>query len=36
VVQCVSVERRGLAIFGGSIILHAISLPIGGESTCPG
>jgi len=36
VVQCVSVERRGLAIFGGSIILHTISLPIGGESTCPG
>jgi len=35
VVQCVSVERRGLAFFGGSIILHAISRPVGGESACP-
>jgi hypothetical protein len=36
VVQCVSVERRGLAFLGGSIVLHAISRPIGGESACPG
>ena len=36
VVQCVSVERRGLAFFGGSIVLHAISRPVGGESACPG
>ena len=35
VVQCVSVERRGIVFFGGSIVLHSISRPIGGESACP-
>lgn len=35
VVQCIEVERRGLAFFGGSIVLHSISRPIGGESSCP-
>ena len=35
VVQCVEVERRGLAFFGGSIVLRALSRPIGSESSCP-
>jgi len=35
VVQCVAVERRGLALFGGSIVLRSIGRPIGGESACP-
>jgi hypothetical protein len=34
-VQCIEVERRGLAFFGGSILLHSISRPIGRESACP-
>ena len=36
VVQCVAVERRGLAFIGGSIVLHSISRPIPGEGSCPG
>jgi len=36
VVQCVAVERRGLAFLNGSIVLHAISLPISGLGSCPG
>lgn len=35
VVQCVAVERRGLAFLGGSIVLRSISRPIAGESVCP-
>ena len=35
VVQCVSVERRGLAVFGADIVLSAIGRPIKGDTSCP-
>jgi hypothetical protein len=35
VVQCIEVERRGLAFFGGSITLRSLSRPIGSEASCP-
>ena len=36
VVQCVVVERSGLAFLDGSIVLRSISRPIAGVSSCPG
>ena len=35
VVQCVTVERRGLALLGADIVLSAIGKPIKGDSSCP-
>ena len=35
VVQCVEVERRGLAVLGGEIVLSSIGAPIAGEASCP-
>lgn len=35
VVQCIEVQRRGLAFFGGSITLRSLSRPIGNEAACP-
>ena len=35
VVQCVDVERRGLAVLGGDIVLTSIGAPIDGEAPCP-
>jgi len=34
VVQCIKVERRGLAFFGASTVIRSISRPIGRESSC--
>lgn len=34
VVQCVAVERRGNALVGRSVVLHAVSRPIDGLSDC--
>lgn len=36
VVQCIAVERRGLAFLDGKVVLRSISRPIGRESPCPG
>ena len=35
VVQCVVIERRGLAVFGSEIVLSAIGRPIKGDTSCP-
>jgi hypothetical protein len=35
VVQCVTVERRGLPLLGADIELSAIGRPIAGERSCP-
>jgi hypothetical protein len=35
VVQCVEVERRGLAVLNSDVTLSSIGAPIGGESPCP-
>lgn len=35
VVQCVTVERRGLALLGADVVLSAIGRPIEAESPCP-
>ena len=35
VVQCVTVERRGLPLLGADVVLSAIGRPIGGERSCP-
>ncbi len=35
VVQCVTVERRGLALLGADIVLSSIGAPIKGDTSCP-
>jgi hypothetical protein len=34
VVQCVEVERRGVPVLGGAIVLRSIGPKIGGEASC--
>ncbi len=35
VVQCISVQRRGIPLLGADVTLSSIGAPIGGESSCP-
>jgi hypothetical protein len=35
VVQCVAVERRGLAVLNSDIVLSSIGAPIDGGASCP-
>jgi hypothetical protein len=35
VVQCVEVERRGLAVLNSDLVLSSIGAPIDGEASCP-
>jgi hypothetical protein len=35
VVQCVEVERRGLAVLNSDVVLSSIGAPIDGEASCP-
>jgi hypothetical protein len=35
VVQCIEVERRGLAVLNSDVVLSSIGVPIDGEAPCP-